>query len=613
MLNPDNRHVYTDALRPPPGFQFTQAVATTYSLDLETLLTVPLHLVLFSATQPVEELLKDGVTLLEAIRRTAERVTVFAQGGRILAPSRQHTLYPLLEGMVVEVAPPNPEGAFHPKVWLLRFDDPGTGGILLRFLVLSRNITDDRCWDLVLTLEGYPGGRRRRFNGPLCDLLLALPILAQGRLPGTRGEALSELAEVARATSWELPNGFEQIRFHTLGITDHQGWLPEASDRLAVISPFLSEGALRELADSTRHLLALVSRPEEIDKISAETLDRFERVMVLAEQAELEDGEEPGVPPAQGLPIHGLHAKAYVAKNGWQTHVYVGSANATAPALLSGANVEFMAELIGKWSRVGTVDSILEPENLGSILVDYEPPEEVTDPNPEVEAARAALEAARRKFVAAGVRIQFQKTEAGWSCHLISPGPFGLDGVVAVRAWMATRKEATGVFADDLLQGRKVELPEAPLGLLTSFVAFELESDSTAEVVRFVLNLKSEGLPVAERDAAIVRDVIRNRDGFLRYVMLLLAQAGEDYGLWGSGRSSWTFPKHRTTPDEVLPLFEHLTRAFCRDPQRLASVRRLIEEIGEESEGEERVVPQEFLELWTVLDQAVRGSRRRRP
>lgn len=44
MLNPDQRRLYTDALRPPLGYRFTEAIATTYSLELQTLLTVPLHL-----------------------------------------------------------------------------------------------------------------------------------------------------------------------------------------------------------------------------------------------------------------------------------------------------------------------------------------------------------------------------------------------------------------------------------------------------------------------------------------------------------------------------------------------------------------------------------------
>lgn len=611
MLSPDNRRLYTDALRPPTGYRFTQAVATTYSLDLETLLTIPLHLALFSASQPVEELLKDGVGLLESLRRTTARVSVFVQGGRVLRPSRPHTLYGLLEPMVMEVAPPNPAGVFHPKLWLLRFDHPDTSEVLLRLLVLSRNITHDRCWDLALTLEGRPTGRRKKHNQPLSDLVLRLPDLTTQGVPAPRDKEVVSLAELARNTPWELPEGFEEVLFHTSGLDGRSGWFPEESDELAVISPFVTESALEALGESTRKAVTLISRPEELAKISAETLAWFHRVMVLAEQAELEDGEEPEPALSPDLPNRGLHAKAYITRRGWYTHLHVGSANATAPALLSGANVEFMAELIGKRSRVGSVANILEADDLGSILVDYEPDDEREEPDPQVEAARAALEAARRTLVATGLRLAFQQEEGGWTARLVPPAPFELEGVDTVTAWMATRKPETGVDARSLQGGESVQLPAALLPHLTSFVVFQLGSEVVKEPLAFVLNLATDGMPVQERDAAIVRDVIRNRDGFLRYVMLLLAQAGE--GLWsfGPGRGSWDRARIGARGEDSLPLFEQLTRAFCREPERLSAVRRLLEEIG--GDGKEDVVPPEFLALWEVFEGALReeeGARR---
>ena len=42
VLEPDGRALLLDALRPPPGHSLDHAVATTFTLDLETALTVPL-------------------------------------------------------------------------------------------------------------------------------------------------------------------------------------------------------------------------------------------------------------------------------------------------------------------------------------------------------------------------------------------------------------------------------------------------------------------------------------------------------------------------------------------------------------------------------------------
>lgn len=138
MLDPDRRALYTDALRPPPGYRFERAVATTYSLDLQTLLTIPLHLALFSADGTLEELVEDGVALLEALRRTTDRVTVFAQSARLLAPRQPQVLFGLLEPTVIEVAPRSATGVFHPKLWAIRFRNRATDAERLRLLVLSR-------------------------------------------------------------------------------------------------------------------------------------------------------------------------------------------------------------------------------------------------------------------------------------------------------------------------------------------------------------------------------------------------------------------------------------------------------------------------------------------
>ena len=76
MLGPDQRTLYTEALKPPAGYVFDEAVAATYTLDLTAVLDVPLHLVLQSARDP-RELLKDSVALLEALRRVSSRLTVY--------------------------------------------------------------------------------------------------------------------------------------------------------------------------------------------------------------------------------------------------------------------------------------------------------------------------------------------------------------------------------------------------------------------------------------------------------------------------------------------------------------------------------------------------------
>ncbi len=347
MLDPNARSLLVDSLRPPAGYVFSAGLATTYTLDLTTLLSVPLHLALLSAGNR-KEMLQDGVALLEALRRTTDKLAIFCQQGRIGAPNLPHVLYGLLESCVVEVNAPN-SGVFHPKLWALRFQNQSdTDDVLLRLLVLSRNLSNDRSWDLSLSVDGVPGKRTVSQNRPLSDLVSSLPDLgAMSPSPRIR-EHCSLLADEIRRATWELPGKFESLTFHAIGLTK-KSWLPKPSKRLAVISPFVSAGALDSLAATSQQPVALIARPDELARIPKASLDRFGTIKVLHESAETEDGDDAVAAQSQ---TRGLHAKAYIAEDGWKTTLYLGSANATTPALLSGANVEILAELTGYKSAV---------------------------------------------------------------------------------------------------------------------------------------------------------------------------------------------------------------------------------------------------------------------
>ena len=55
--------------------------------------------------------------------------------------------------------------------------DPGEP-TRLRLLVLSRNLTRDRSWDLSLSLDGKVGRGRRPLNNPLVELVRRLPSMS---------------------------------------------------------------------------------------------------------------------------------------------------------------------------------------------------------------------------------------------------------------------------------------------------------------------------------------------------------------------------------------------------------------------------------------------------
>src|SRR5688572_23131204 len=99
MLDPTTRHLFTDALRPPSGFTVDIAVGTTYTLNLHTLLLPPLAMAAHdrASVEADEEgddhdQRTDTLALLEAVRRFADRTTVFCHAGGIHPPGRYRSM-----------------------------------------------------------------------------------------------------------------------------------------------------------------------------------------------------------------------------------------------------------------------------------------------------------------------------------------------------------------------------------------------------------------------------------------------------------------------------------------------------------------------------------------
>jgi hypothetical protein len=590
--------MYTAALEPPAGFVLDQAIATTYSLDPATLLSVPVHLGYAGCGSRGEA---EVAAVLEGLRRVAQRTTVYAHRGRMRVPSGKHALYGLLESMIVEVRAPN-GGAFHPKLWVLRFVQPGSDEPpCIRLLVLSRNLTADRSWDLALRLDGRPRGSYVAANRSLGELIRDLPSMAVGTVAKDRVDQAALLGDELRRTVWELPAGFESLDFHVLG-RKLEAWHPPRSYELAVVSPFVTDDAIAHLRKSTDKLVGIVSRPEELDALAPGTIGPEDKAWILDEAAVADDSEE-----SADRDILGLHAKALVARCGWYSHVFVGSANATGAALLAGKNLEVLAELVGKWSAVGAPADILGEDGLGEVLVPYTPAPGAAEEAQEREAEEA-LESARDALAHARLLLSCTRVGTAWGLELQSEEAVPLPGISAVRCWPITIDGQLAADAAGLRNGEPVALGTFATTSVTGLLAFEVTAGAGMRKLTFGLNVPVTGMP-EEREAAILTTVLRNRDGFLRYLMMLLGNMGNHAVLPEQpqaelgGRGRWSLAGFGTQS-----LLEDMTRAFARDPERLREVQRVVDRLSGTSEGRS-MIPDDFLAVWEVFRQALDGRR----
>ena len=606
-LHPDVRALYGTSLRPPAGTLFDAGVATSFSLDFETALAVPVALALF-ASEDRDELLKSPLALLEGLERTAERLAVFCEAGRIQAQARpQSRLCTLLERLIIEVSAPHEEGSFHPKLWVLRYRPLESGEpVRMRLLILSRNLTRDRSWDLSLCLDGKVGRSRRSSNKSLVELLGRLPSLATVAAPEHAGALVAGLSKDLYRTDWMPPEPFDKVSFAVSG-TQRKTWNPPSCKRLGAMSPFCDDDTLKLLADRADEPLRFVGRSEELNSISPKVLGRFTEVSVMDELAETEDGESDDSDEAEIRPLSGLHAKVFVQEIGWDTTITVGSGNATRPALITGRNVEVFATLTGKRSKVGGIADIFGPEGFGRVLRPFQHAE-IPEGDAGLHEAERRIERARSEVVRAGLVLHctkekdVQEVQQLWKVTLHPDRAVQLDAVGTATAWPITRGEAHACdVLTGLRMGHPIEIGTLPLADVTRFVAFRLNDSihGDAEAL-FALGLEFDGLP-ANRNQAVLRSFLDSKDAFLRYLRLLLADAGDPLSAQFAASSAQGGAGWQATVDDE-PILEDMVRALSHGHDRLSAVRRLMERLEQlPDDGSGPVVPEDFAELWDAF------------
>ncbi|MCX7100921.1 MAG: hypothetical protein NTX38_05380 [Methylobacter sp.] len=211
MLSPkDDRVDYGDKLRPPQGFELNCALATSFTLDLETLMCLPIALCFDNTLEGKLE--GEKLALLEAIGQLSGRLKVFFQQGNIKVPLQFNRLFTLLEDCLVPIVPATESSSFHPKIWLLRFTGPNNE-VRYRLLVLSRNLTFDRSWDVAVTLEGVLRESPQTESNGLLQLLREL----KPRAADFSG--FKDFEKELPYIEWKKPPGFNGLK--TLA-GDHQ-------------------------------------------------------------------------------------------------------------------------------------------------------------------------------------------------------------------------------------------------------------------------------------------------------------------------------------------------------------------------------------------------------
>lgn len=597
MLAPDSRAVLLRELKPPTGFTFDSAVATTFTLDLTATLIPALAFSSFSFSGRIP----DPVAVLESVRRTTGRLDVFCQGGSIGVPGKAPDLLAFLEPMIHEVRRPS-RGLFHPKVWFVKYTGADEQPAY-RLLVLTRNLTSDASWDLAVRLDSAGVSRRSvKANRPLQEFLRSMPGRVIRPLDTERAARVESLATEAGYVEWEYPEAVDGIAFHYLD-SGRRRSIDFTGARHLVVSPFVNDNGLDLIHPGGQ--IAILSRQEELEKLSPQTVARLDAFIIdtlAGFRDEPDHKDEPADGPAKGLLGH-LHAKMYVIEphgRAQRARLVIGSANATDAALT--ANVEFCVEFEGPRKHLG-IDAFLGTDApFRTLLESYEPvggaqqdPQE--DEQKDLDnVVRAISEIAHTVTVTSTTGDTAPRHDVRVRAERMYPLPGG---------WQATIELLTSPGAVRVVAANApLDEAFAHVGTadITPFLVVRVTT-SNGLTGGTVLVAELVGDPADRLDVVLARQ-IDTPEKFLRFLYLLLCLG--DSALLAAlarqnGGGSGNFDPSTRGPG----VLELVLRALADSPAALDDLDRLVSRLGATTAGRE-VLPDGFDELWATVQAARR-------
>lgn len=581
MLPPDSRTTLLKKLEPPPGYSVTHVVGTTCTLDLDSALLPSLALSRSAAADSA-----DRLETIAAVQASIGKIEIFHQVGQINVSGTRSRLHTLLEPAVHGVRPAN-GFLFHPKVWIARYEDPDNL-TRMRMLVLSRNLSRSKSWDVAVTLEGWVMTTPKASNRPIADFVRFLPEQVTVPLPANTRERLTTLADEIRYVEWELPAGAKELDFHVFGLPGRpRPKIDFTGYKHLIISPFLTDDGFAKLVPNDSKNVTVVSRQEALDGLSKDNAEWISTPYVLSPTAGIpaEDEESTGT-----AALSGLHAKLYCVERARNAHLFIGSANATYKAF--NGNVEILVELTGGASALG-VDRFLSKDGLLPIL------EETTAGSGETadNEAQVALDAHVRAIASLELQAVLTGDNEAYDLRVTSREQLPSRPGVTVAMSLYTDKST----ATQLNPGAPIEVAFGGLQLsdVTAFlviVASDTGGRQGATIVK--CNLIND---VPGRMDSIVTNEINNPDDFRRFLSLLLAfGAPTDETEDGEGQSAGGAGKWHVLENG---LFEQLLKTATLSPESLERLAGVVTSIIQRGDPH-HVLPDGFADLWAAISSA---------
>lgn len=538
--------------------------------------------------------------ILKSLQGLSDRLLVFCEAGQIIAmPPEKSPLMLLLDKMIVPVKLKEIKGkgypSFHSKTWTLQFADKD-GNKVYRYIVLSRNLTFDRSWDVAASLDGMLTKTRHRSSYPIVDFL---GFLKDKALDGV--SLKTEKRRILNALIQELPyvqfslddKRFRDFEIIPLGIgttnIDDDPLLKESFHELLIISPFLSETVIRSF-DKRRRLKDplrrhLITRTTELHKIAG----KLDTISVFTVKDTVVEGEEI-VSDAESTKVQqqDIHAKMYLITKDTNSFLYLGSMNASEYGLYR--NVEMLIKLSAYRSSLRM--DLVESDLFG--------PDEKTNPFEKVDFSEIDVSAPEKEE-----RDDLERKLKG-ICHRLKANAEVVPNGDNYSVKISVSSPRGGCPEAEIAPARTARTqPLSEEVMFNDISALEL-----TELYRITIKGKTDSItrmiliPTKmpdNRDEMVIRSILNNKRAFIDYLAFIL---GDDYVLSAMEIDSSFISDHpsRNSAEESLPaIYEKMLKTAFTEPDRLKEIRHIIDRISDTD-----VIPEEFVQMYNTFVKTLR-------
>ena len=598
MLNPNqDRLDYGHVLTPPVGFHLDFAVGTTYSLDLDALVGACIALGLSEETDSA--LLNNPICLLEALRSTGDKVALFCESGQIHLPNNVTPLYVLLEKMVFQVSTGKHRGiarypSFHPKFWLLRYKDEHQN-VIYRVVILSRNLTFDRSWDVTFCMDGHLTEKTHSKNEPVYDFLNYLSSFA-----GDKKTLVRKMARELSYVQFELESKeFYDFDFIPVGIKAGNGTyhdiktyplFADTFHEVLIMSPFLSGSIIQNFNHRNPYIshseYVLITRAKSLSKLKPEDCSNF-RIYTLKDA--IVDGESLVSEENSNILQQDIHAKVFMVRKNSDTDLYLGSLNASHNAV--NGNVEFMIRLRTK-NRHLNLSKLTEQLFCGDENGTGNPFQRATIcAGKNVEAAdepQSLLESVVKELSRNKPTAKAVQCGDGYELQLRF-GAFESPYSIQVSPLLSNKSSP--------LQ-EEIVFPGLSLTQLSEF--YKITVSHGEDSICRILMIPTEGIPEG-REKAIISSVINNKYCFYQYIAFLL---GDDHmlsSLENTEANHLSSASSKTQSYQFPPLYEKMLKTAAQNPGKLREIDYLLKSVSKDG-----VIPEHFEQMYQTFRKVVK-------